>query len=112
MSDPQPVSQPPDPQSAPAPNPASNAAGGSDMLTQSEWTRRLVAVASVIVVGLSILAIVAVMCYRVVQDGNSTLTNDITTKLMLVAMMGIGAMIAALFGSNNLIAKAIDKLVP
>ena len=108
MSDPQPAPQPPV-ASAPA---TSNAAGGSDMLTQSEWTRRLVAVASVIVVGLSILAIVAVMCYRVIQDGNSMLTNDITTKLMLVAMMGIGAMIAALFGSNNLIAKAIDKLVP
>lgn len=85
---------------------------GADMLTQSEWTRRLVAVASVIVVGLAILGIVGVMCYRVIIDGNSALTNDITTKLLWIALVGIGAMIAALFGSNSLIAKAIDKVIP
>ena len=88
-----------------------NGASSPDMLTQSEWTRRLVALASVVVVGLSILAIVAVMCYRVILDGNSSLTNDITTKLMWIALVGVGSMITALFGANSLIAKAIDKLV-
>ena len=82
------------------------------MLTQSEWTRRLVALASVIVVGLSILGIVGVMCYRVYVDGNSSLTGDITTKLMWIALVGVGSMIAALFGQNSLVSKAFDKLVP
>ena len=82
-----------------------------DALAQSEWTRRLLVVASVIVVGLSILGIVGVMCYRVIIDGNSSLTNDITTKLMWVAIVGIGSMIAGLFGNNSLAGKVIDKLI-
>lgn len=85
-------------------------ASGIDVLTQDTWTRRLVAVASVVVVGLSILFIVGVMGYRVILDGNSALTNDITTKLMWVALVGIGSMIAALFGQNALVSKAIDKI--
>ncbi len=82
------------------------------MLTQSEWTRRLVAVASVTVLGLSILAIVAVMCYRVLIDGNAPLTNDITTKLMWIALGGLLSMMGALFGTNNLLAKLIEKVAP
>ena len=82
------------------------------MLTQSEWTRRAVALASIVVVGLSILAIVGVMCYRVAMDGNAPLTNDITTKLLWIAIAGILSMTAALFGSNSLLAKLVEKIVP
>ena len=80
------------------------------MLTQSEWTRRLLAAVASIVVGVSVLAIVAVMCYRVAIDGNAPLTNDITSKLLLIALGGLASMIAALFGSNSVIGKLIDKL--
>ena len=82
------------------------------MLTQSEWTRRLVAVASVVVLGVSILAIVGVMCYRVFVDGNAPLTNDITTKLMWIALGGLVSMMGALFGTNSLLAKLIEKVAP
>ena len=82
------------------------------MLTQSEWTRRLVAIASVVVLGLSILMIVGVLCYRVWVDGNAPLTNDITSKLMWIALGGLASMTAALFGTNNLLAKLIEKVAP
>lgn len=86
-------------------------ASGADMLTQSEWTRRLVAVASVIVVSLSVLLIVTVMCYRVFVDGNAPLTNDITTKLMWLAIVSILSMVGALFHSNALTTKLIGKVL-
>ena len=82
------------------------------MLTQSEWTRRAVAVASMIVVGLSVLAIVGVMCYRVAVDGNAPLTSTITSQLLWIALGGLVSMTAALFGSNTLLAKLVEKVVP
>jgi hypothetical protein len=82
------------------------------MLTQSEWTRRVVALASVAVVGLSILMIVGVMCYRVAVDGNAPLTSTITTQLLWIALAGLVSMTAALFGSNSLLAKLIEKVAP
>ena len=82
------------------------------MLTQSEWTRRVVVVVCVVTVALCVAAIVAVMCYRVYVDGNSSLTNDITTKLLYVAIAGILSMTAALFGSNSLLTKLVEKVVP
>lgn len=81
------------------------------MLTQSEWTRRVVALASVVVVGLSILAIVGVMCYRVAVDGNAPLTSTITSQLLWIALGGILSMTVALFGSNSLLAKLVEKVV-
>lgn len=85
-------------------------ASSADMLAQSEWSRRvLVGVASG-VIALSILAIVGVLCYRVAIDGNSALTNDITTKLMWIALGGLASMIVALFGSNSVIGKVLAKL--
>lgn len=84
---------------------------GADMLTQSEWTRRVVALASVVVVGLSILAIVGVMCYRVAVDGNAPLTSTITSQLLWIALGGILSMTVALFGSNSLLAKLVEKVV-
>lgn len=82
------------------------------MLTQSEWTRRLVVVVSLLTVSLSTLMIVAVMCYRAAIDGNAPLTNDITTKLLLIALGALAAMTAALFGSNNLLVKLMEKVAP
>ena len=82
------------------------------MLTQSEWTRRVVVVVCVATVALCVLAIVGVMCYRVYMDGNAPLTNDITTKLLYIAIGGILSMTAALFGSNSLLAKLVEKIVP
>lgn len=110
----------PDHPSAPAPSqPASPppsqppSAGTADSLALADrWTRRLIAVISVIVVGVSILGIVGVMCYRVAIDGNSSLTNDITTKLMWLAFGGFASMVAALFGSNSIISKTLDKVLP
>lgn len=80
------------------------------MLTLSEWTRRLVAVVSCAVVGLSILMIVGVMCYRVAVDGNAPLTSTITSQLLWIALAGLVSMTAALYGSNNLLAKLVEKI--
>lgn len=99
--------------SAPTPTPApASQVDSPALLSQSEWTRRVIAITSCAVVGLSILAIVATLCYRVWIDGNSSLTNDITTKLAFVAGVSILSMLAAVFGNNSLIAKALDKVIP
>lgn len=91
---------------------ATGGTNSADMLTQSEWTRRLVVAVTLGVVGLSTLTIVAVLCYRVAVDGNSSLTSDITTKLLYVAIGCIMSMTVALFGANSLIVKLIEKVVP
>lgn len=81
------------------------------MLAQSEWTRRVIVICATITVCISILGAVGAMVYRVVIDGNAPLTTDITTKLSLIAVGGIVAMVAALFGSNSVLAKIIEKVV-
>lgn len=80
------------------------------MLTKSEFTRRIVAIGSMAVVGLSILAIVITMCHRVWIDGNAPLTSTITTQLLWIALGGIGSMTVALFGTNAILAKLIEKV--
>ena len=87
-------------------------ASSADVLTQSEWTRRAVAMCAMITVSLCVLAAVVVMAYRVAIDGNTPLTADISGKLTLIAITGFGAMVAALFGSNSIIGKLIEKLMP
>ncbi len=87
-------------------------ASSADVLTQSEWTRRAVAMCAMVTVSLCVLAAVVVMAYRVAIDGNTPLTADISGKLTLIAITGFGAMVAALFGSNSIIGKLIEKLMP
>lgn len=86
-------------------------ASSADMLAKSEWTRKLLTIVASIVVGLSVLGIVGVLCYRVAIDGNAPLTSDITTKLMWIAFGSLASMTMALFGSNSVVSKVIDKVV-
>lgn len=72
----------------------------------------IITIGAVVTVCGSVLAIVAVMCYRVAIDGNSSLTSDITTKMALVAGLCIISMTVSLFGNNNLVVKALEKLTP
>lgn len=82
------------------------------MLSQSEWNRRVITICAVITVCLCVLATVGVMCYRVLLDGNTAVTNDITGKLTIIAISGFLAMVGALFGSNSVIGKLLDKVTP
>ena len=110
MTSPNPI-----PPTTPAPESAAPSAAnssGDPLALADRWTRRIIAVVSVSVVGLSILAIVGVMVYRVAVDGNAPLTSDITTKLMWLAFGGFASMVAALFGSNSIISKTLDKVLP
>lgn len=86
--------------------------GSQAVLAQSEFTRRVIVIGATVTVCLSILGAVAAMVYRTLLDGNTPLTNDITTKLSIIAVGGIMALTAALFGSNNTLAKLIDKVLP
>lgn len=72
----------------------------------------IITVGAVVTVCVSVLAIVAVMCYRVAVDGNAPLTSDITTKMALVAGLCIISMTVSLFGNNNLAVKVLEKLTP
>lgn len=80
------------------------------MLNQGKWAG-IIAVIAMVTVSLCVLGAVGAMVYRVILDGNSPLTADISGKLTMIGLGGIGALILALFGSNNLIAKLMEKLL-
>lgn len=83
---------------------------GGAMLSQGKWAGA-VALIAMVTVSLCVLAAVGVMAYRVAVDGNSPLTADISGKLTMIGLGGIGSLVLALFGSNSLIAKLMEKLL-
>lgn len=84
--------------------------GTAPMLSQGKWAG-IIALIAMVTVSLCVLAAVGVMAYRVALDGNTPLTADISGKLTMIGLGGIGALILALFGSNSLIAKLMEKLL-
>lgn len=80
------------------------------MLAQNATERIIIVWAASITFSVSILGIVGALCWRVIQDGNSQLTNDITTKLAFVAVGAIVMMCASLLGQTQLLSKFLDKL--
>ena len=85
-------------------------AGSGDVLATSNSQRNIVIWGATITVCACLAGIVGSLCYLVIRDGNSALVADVTGKLTLVAIGGMVAMTAALFGQNNVLGKLIDKL--
>lgn len=83
--------------------------GGAAMLSQGKWAG-ILAIMGMATVCLVILLGVAAMAYRVFVDGNSPLTSDLSGKLAMITMGGFASIVAALFGSNQLIQKLIEKV--
>ena len=95
-----------------APTPAPTPVDSPTVVGATGLRGLIITVGAVVTVCVSVLAIVAVMCYRVAVDGNAPLTSDITTKMALVAGLCIISMTVSLFGNNNLVVKALEKLTP
>ena len=91
-------------QTTPAPE------GTAPMLSQGKWAG-IIAIMAMSTVCLVVLGGAGAMIYRVVIDGNSPLTADISGKLTMIVMLGVPALVVALFGSNSLIAKLMEKLL-
>lgn len=83
---------------------------GAAMLSQGRWAG-VIAIIAMVTVSLCVLSAVGAMVYRVIIDGNSPITSDITGKLTMIGIAGVGALILALFGSNSLIATLMEKLL-
>ena len=102
--------------STPAPTPASTpaptAVNSPTVIGATGLRGLIITIGAVVTVCGSVLAIVAVMCYRVAVDGNAPLTSDITTKMAVVAGLCILSMTVSLFGNNSLIVKALAQLTP
>ena len=94
----------------PAPTAPVATAGSGDVLAQNTTERLIIVWGATITFCLSIVGIVGSLCYRVIVDGNSTLTNDITTKLAFVAAGAIVMLTASLLGQTQLLGKFLDKL--
>lgn len=84
--------------------------GGAAMLSQGKWAG-VIAIMGMATVCVVILLGVSAMAYRVFMDGNSPLTADLSGKLAMITIGGFAAIVAALFGSNQLITKLMEKLL-
>lgn len=101
---------PPDFLTDQSPAPAAPTREGAAMLSQGRWAG-VIAIIAMVTVSLCVLSAVGAMVYRVIIDGNSPITSDITGKLTMIGIAGVGALILALFGSNSLIATLMEKLL-
>lgn len=84
--------------------------GAASMLSQGKWAG-VIAIMGMATVCVVILLGVSAMAYRVFMDGNSPLTADLSGKLAMITIGGFAAIVAALFGSNQLISKLMEKLL-
>lgn len=95
------------PDAAPVSSPP---AGGAAMLSQGKWAG-VIAIMGMATVCAVILLGAGAMAYRVFVDGNSPLTADLSGKLAIITMGGFAAIVAGIFGSNQLIKNLMEKLL-
>lgn len=95
------------PDAAPVSSPP---AGGAAMMSQGKWAG-VIAIMGMATVCVVILLGAGAMAYRVFVDGNSPLTADLSGKLAVITMGGFAAIVAGIFGSNQLIKNLMEKLL-